>query len=155
MLIRITNQKLIRDALNRLADLMYETSGHYLRKVLYVDDYLYLGRHGNNLKYSDRLGIVCVKAWQKNWREGYFLMKELATVLNSQTLALPFEEVQKRIWQEAVNKPSNVDYLEYLDNAYITVMKFNSIVFNWFWANFLHHWDNVVAAHREKSGRCN
>ena len=62
MLIRITNQKLIRDALNRLADLMYETSGHYLRKVLYVDDYLYLGRHGNNLKYSDRLGIVCVKA---------------------------------------------------------------------------------------------
>ena len=116
MLIRITNQKLIRDALNRLADLMYETSGHYLRKVLYVDDYLYLGRHGNNLKYSDRLGIVCVKAWQKNWREGYFLMK---------------------------------------DNAYITVMKFNSIVFNWFWANFLHHWDNVVAAYKEKSGRCN
>ena len=155
MLIRITNQKLIRDALNRLADLMYETSGHYFRKVLYVDDYLYLGRHGNNLKYSDRLGIVCVKAWQKNWKEGYFLMKELATVLNSQTLALPFEEVQKRIWQEAVNKPSNVDYLEYLDNAYITVMKFNSIVFNWFWANFLHHWDNVVAAYREKSGRCN
>lgn len=151
MLIRITNQKLIRDALNRLADLMYETNGHYLRKVLYVDDYLYLGRHGNNLKYSDRLGIVCVKAWQKNWREGYFLMKELATVLNSQTLALPFEEVQKRIWQEAVNKPSNVDYLEYLDNAYITVMKFNSIVFNWFWANFLHHWDNVVATYRKKT----
>ena len=151
MLIRITNQKLIRDALNRLADLMYETSGHYLRKVLYVDDYLYLGRHGNNLKYSDRLGIVCVKAWQKNWREGYFLMKELATVLNSQTLALPFKEVQKRIWQEAVNKPSNVDYLEYLDNAYITVMKFNSIVFNWFWANFLHHCDNVVAAYRKKT----
>ena len=151
MLIRITNQKLIRDALNRLADLMYETSGHYLRKVLYVDDYLYLGRHGNNLKYSDRLGIVCVKAWQKNWREGYFLMKELATVLNSQTLALPFEEVQKRIWQEAVNKPSNVNYLEYLDNAYITVMKFNNIVFNWFWANFLQHWDNVVATYRKKT----
>lgn len=151
MLIRITNQKLIRDALNRLADLMYETNGHYLRRVLYVDDYLYLGRRGNNLKYSDRLGIVCVKAWQKNWREGYFLMKELATVLNSQTLALPFEEVQKRIWQEAVNKPSNVDYLEYLDNAYITVMKFNSIVFNWFWANFLQHWDNVVATYRKKT----
>ena len=60
MLIRITNQKLIRDALNRLADLMYETSGHYLRKVLYVDDYLYLGRHGNNHAVAPRGRLVMV-----------------------------------------------------------------------------------------------
>lgn len=149
MLIRITNQKLIRDALNRLSELMYINSGGGLRRILFIDEYLYLGRHGNSLTYSDRLGLVCIKAWQKNWKEGYTLMKTLVTILNSETLALPFKEVQKRLYQEATEHHD--DFIDYLDNAYITVMKFNSIVFNWFWANFLQHWDNVVATYRKKT----
>ncbi len=154
MVIRIINQRLIREALDKLADIEYEGRGG-LRRVHFIDSYLWLNRVGVKKVYSRKLGYVCMKAWQKSWKEGYLLIKKYIMEKNLPNLNVPFADIQRILLGQAVGNGEGKDTKSYLDHAYMEVLKSNNIVLDWFWANYLMEWDNALEIYRKKHRRRN
>ena len=154
MLVQITNQKLIREALDRLKWFREETRTNYFSKnlPLEIDDFLYFKRDPYGIPvYSRNLGLICIKAWQKKWHPGYRMMKELVIIQNLPTLLVPFVDVQKRIAAASREATSKKDQrVSYRDNAWVRVLEFNKIALEMFWQNYLDLWYDVVEAYRKK-----